>query len=189
MFVTIWIDVCFSVYDDAYMQETEGVYLLTFPPCFCQLFLCKFNTQWMPWKKKKKKKKKCCVRCAWWNAPNDLLVPVSLVTFLCIRWQGARLLTCVEQEAVHCRDTIPPSPTPTPTREMFKGLPYYGKLTLVIVKVFEINVTYSNAKWKKNYFPTKDINMKEVLKIQNVEINASYKKTTEFVQTTGTNLF
>ena len=29
------------------------------------------------------------------------------------------------------------------------NLPYYGKLTLVLIKVFEINVTKINANWRK----------------------------------------
>ena len=38
-------------------------------------------------------------------------------------------------------------------------VPYYRKLTLVLIEVFEI--------WRKNYFPMKEINAKEVVKFQN----------------------
>ena len=37
-------------------------------------------------------------------------------------------------------------------------IPYYRKLTLVLIKVFEINATQINANWRENYSPIKEIN-------------------------------
>ena len=49
-----------------------------------------------------------------------------------------------------------------------KGLPYYVKLTLVLIKVLEINATLINPKGGKNYYvPVREINAKEVVKFQN----------------------
>ncbi len=48
------------------------------------------------------------------------------------------------------------------TRLIKMNLPYYRKLTLVLIKVFEIN-----AKGRETYFPIKEINAKEVVTFQN----------------------
>ena len=52
-------------------------------------------------------------------------------------------------------------------RVLHGRLPYYRKLTLVVIKVLEINATLINANCRKNYFPIKEKNAKEALKFQN----------------------
>ena len=50
-------------------------------------------------------------------------------------------------------------------------------------------MTLINAKWRKKYFPVKEINLKEVQKFQNEGNKLTWlHKETELVETTGTNL-
>ena len=63
------------------------------------------------------------------------------------------------------------------------GLSYFRKLTLVLIKVLEIN-----ANLRKYHFQRKS-NAKEVLNFQNEGNQRDLHKDTEYVETSGTNIF
>ena len=56
---------------------------------------------------------------------------------------------------------------------MHFDLPYYRKLTLVLINIFEINTTSINAIRREFCFPIKEINTKEGVEFINTKINAS----------------